>query len=238
MVASSGVASTNISTAGTTKVSVIRCFSTSASMAAGSMSRRITEWPPRDMPPSAHPVPPMWKRGMATSETVSAVDVEHLVGLGEDGGDVPAGDHDALGQAGGPRGVELDHHVVGARLEPGVGRIGVGVGVEPVVEPVEGHPAPHRVGDAAAISLTASPYSGAEEGHRSRRCRPGCRPSRPGPGASSPPPPPPPSGHTRRTPRSTRCCCGRGRPPGRRARPPRRPVPGSPAGPAGRAPPR
>ena len=31
----------------------------------------MTEWPPRDMPHSAQPVPPMWKSGMATSETVS-----------------------------------------------------------------------------------------------------------------------------------------------------------------------
>ena len=31
----------------------------------------MTEWPPRDMPDRAQPVPPMWKSGMATSETVS-----------------------------------------------------------------------------------------------------------------------------------------------------------------------
>ena len=36
------------------------------------MSRRMIECPPRDMPHRAHPVPPMWNSGMATSETVSA----------------------------------------------------------------------------------------------------------------------------------------------------------------------
>ncbi len=36
------------------------------------MSRRMTEWPPRDMPHRAQPVPPMWNSGMATNETVSA----------------------------------------------------------------------------------------------------------------------------------------------------------------------
>ena len=36
------------------------------------MSRSTTEWPPRDIPASAHPVPPMWNSGMATIDTVSA----------------------------------------------------------------------------------------------------------------------------------------------------------------------
>ena len=36
------------------------------------MSRRITDVPPRDMPHSAHPEPPMWNRGMATRLTTSS----------------------------------------------------------------------------------------------------------------------------------------------------------------------
>ena len=156
MAASSGVASRNISTAGTTKVSVIRCSSISRSTSAGSMSRRMTECPPRDIPHRAHPVPPMWKSGMATSETVSAPMWKTRSASVRMHGDVPARDHDALGQAGGPRGVELGDHVVGARLEPGVGRLGAAAGVPPLGELGRAAPSGARRSTRGCISLTAA----------------------------------------------------------------------------------
>ena len=71
--ARAGVARSSISTAGTTNISVMRSVSMSSSNLDGSTSRRITERPPRDMPHSAQPEPPMWNSGMATRLTVSAV---------------------------------------------------------------------------------------------------------------------------------------------------------------------
>ena len=73
VVASDGVASRIMSTAGTRNISVMRSVATRVRSRAGSTSRRITERPPRDMAQRAQPEPPMWKRGMATRLTVSSV---------------------------------------------------------------------------------------------------------------------------------------------------------------------
>ncbi len=61
-----------MSTAGTRKAWVMRSFSMSRRSSTGSMSRRITEVPPRDIPLNAQPEPPMWNSGMATRLTVSS----------------------------------------------------------------------------------------------------------------------------------------------------------------------
>ncbi len=65
-----GVATSAMSTAGTRKAWVIRSAATKRRSSTGSMSRRITEVPPRDMPLKAQPDPPMWNSGIATRLTV------------------------------------------------------------------------------------------------------------------------------------------------------------------------
>ena len=48
----------------------MRSAPTSLRISTGSMSRRITDVPPRDIPLKAQPLPPMWNSGMATRLTV------------------------------------------------------------------------------------------------------------------------------------------------------------------------
>ena len=128
--ASSGVASSTISTAGTTKVSVIRCVSMSRKHAAGvEVPHDDPEWPPRRHARTAPTrVPPMWKSGMATSDTVSGPMWKTRSASLRMQEMFRPRDHGALGEAGGPRGVELGHHVLGAGFEA---RVLGGSGVAP-----------------------------------------------------------------------------------------------------------
>ena len=112
------------------------------------------------MPTSAQPQPPMWNSGMHTRLTELSSKRHGAVTSLEQREQVGVGHHDALGQAGGAAGVELQADVVGA------------TGTLPVDRPAARRPTPRRPASADAAPMATILVDGRELRSRSARRRP------------------------------------------------------------------
>ena len=97
---------------------MIRAFSIVSISPAGSIIGTSTSVPPRASETLAHPDPPMWNSGIATSDT-EVSSTSQCVGDVEQRRAVVVGQHHALGQPGRAGGVELQHHIVVGASRPG-----------------------------------------------------------------------------------------------------------------------